>query len=68
MTKGIRAYFKKQKRSVRRQNHIARDLRTPKFKMRRVELDKPAVKNWKLEDEYCRNGRPDEVDDLSSVD
>lgn len=40
MVKGIRAYDNKNKRRIRRANHVAKDLRTPKYRIRRVENDK----------------------------
>lgn len=46
----------KDKRRVRIANHIARDLRTPKYKQRRVESGKPAklppeIEDWDTENE-----------------
>jgi hypothetical protein len=37
MTKGMRSYAKKQRRKIRRENHFARDLRSPIFHQRRIE-------------------------------
>jgi len=37
MTRGMDRYDAKQRRKVRRFNHIAKDLRTDKYRMRRVE-------------------------------
>jgi len=37
MTKGWKAYSEKERRKMRRVNHIAKDLRTPKYRMRRIE-------------------------------
>jgi len=37
VTKGMRFYPRKQRRSVRRQNHIARDLRSPLFRMKVID-------------------------------
>lgn len=34
---GLNKYSDKEKREMRRRNHIARDLRTPKFKPRVIE-------------------------------
>lgn len=34
---------------MRRENHIARDLRTPKYRQRRVE-DKKREKKWSIKD------------------
>lgn len=34
---GMRSVSRKQRRNVRRQNHIARDLATPKYRTRVVE-------------------------------
>ena len=40
MVRGLRAFDEKERRRQRRQNHIARDLRTPKYRQRRVEKNK----------------------------
>ena len=37
MVKGMRSYSSKERRKVRRANHAARDLRTPKYRQRIVE-------------------------------
>lgn len=37
MPRGMRSVPGKQRRNVRRQNHIARDLASPKFRMRVIE-------------------------------
>lgn len=37
MVKGIRSYSNKERRKVRRANHLALDLRTPKYGQRVVE-------------------------------
>jgi hypothetical protein len=37
MTKGMRSYAKKQRRKIRRENHFAKDLRSPIFRNRRIE-------------------------------
>ena len=39
MVKGMRSYDPKQRRRIRRQNHIHKDLRTPKYRQR-VEKNK----------------------------
>jgi hypothetical protein len=36
----MRSFTGKQRREQRRRNHIAKDLRTPKYKQRRVESKK----------------------------
>jgi len=52
MVKGIRGYDEKQRRRIRRANHIARDLRKPQFRMRRVEINKQdKYKNYEDYDE-----------------
>lgn len=38
---GLNKFNDKRKREMRRLNHIARDLRTPKYKQRRVERKMP---------------------------
>lgn len=48
MTKGVRSYPHKQRRSVRRQNHIARDLRSPIFRMRVIDK-RNSQDNWRKE-------------------
>lgn len=49
-SKGVDRYDDKEKRKVRRHNHIARDLRTPKFKQRIVEgkprTPPPEIEDW----------------------
>lgn len=45
MSKGIRKYDVKQRRAMRRRNHIARDLWTPEFRPRRTEKTKE-YDNW----------------------
>lgn len=40
MTKGMKAYERKARRSLRRKNHITRDLNTPKY-YQRVREGKP---------------------------
>lgn len=55
MTKhGIRFYVPKDRRRIRRQNHIARDLRTPKYRQRVVvEVNKEEPdKYWDYEDDF----------------
>jgi hypothetical protein len=55
MTKhGIRFYGPKDRRRIRRQNHIARDLRTPKYRQRVVvEVNKEEPdKYWDYEDDF----------------
>lgn len=37
---GLNKYSDKEKREMRRRNHIARDLRTPKFKQRIEKIKK----------------------------
>lgn len=37
MTKGMRSYPRKQRRSVRRQNHITRDLKSPLSRMKVID-------------------------------
>lgn len=54
MTKrhGLNKYEDKERRKMRRQhNHIARDLRSPKFRQQRVESqkNKKDKHNWKKE-------------------
>ena len=39
MGRGMNSFGDKQKRAMRRRNHIARDLRTEKYRQRRVELN-----------------------------
>lgn len=48
VTKGMRSYPRKQRRSVRRQNHIARDLRSPIFRMRVIDK-RNSQDNWRKE-------------------
>lgn len=38
---GLNRFNDKKKREMRRMNHIARDLRTPKYKQRRVDHKAP---------------------------
>lgn len=43
---GMSGYEDKERRKIRRENHIARDLRTPKYRSRRVEMNKdPKYRN-----------------------
>jgi hypothetical protein len=37
---GLNKYSDKQKREQRRRNHIARDLRTPKYRQKRIDKKK----------------------------
>jgi len=46
VTKGMRSYSRKQRRNVRRQNHIARDLRSPLFQMRVID-ERERQKDWR---------------------
>lgn len=54
MTKhGIRFYVPKDRRRIRRQNHIARDLRTPKYHQRVIDKkEEEEVKYWDYEDDF----------------
>jgi len=36
---GMNSYDQKQKRAMRRRNHVARDLRSDKYRQRRVESE-----------------------------
>lgn len=38
---GLNKFNDKKRREMRRFNHIARDLRTPKYKQRRIDHKKP---------------------------
>jgi hypothetical protein len=50
-TKGINKYDDKERRKVRRRNHIAKDLADPKFRPRII--DPRADEDWQWEvDEY----------------
>lgn len=40
MTKGIRSYANKQRRKIRRENHFARDLKSPIFRQRKIDRNK----------------------------
>lgn len=40
VTKGMRGYNQKERRKVRMQNHVARDLNTPKYHQRIREVKK----------------------------
>lgn len=40
MVKGLNSYENKDRRRIRRVNHAAKDLRSPLFRMRRVESKK----------------------------
>lgn len=49
---GLNKYSDKEKRKMRLQNHIARDLRTPKYRQRKVEVRKePRNKNWLIDED-----------------
>lgn len=53
MAKGLQAYGKKEKRAMRRRNHIALDLADAKYAQRVVrkrEKIKPSVKEWDDDD------------------
>jgi len=50
MVKGIRGYDEKQRRKIRRQNSVAKDLRTPKYRSRRVEINKDDKYPMRIED------------------
>lgn len=59
MGKGMNSYDDKRKRAMRRKNHIARDLRTEKYRQRKIELKKdkkPTGLRWQ---DFC----PDLYDD-----
>lgn len=45
---GMRSVPRKQRRNVRRQNHLARDLATPKYRIRVVER-KNSRDKWRKE-------------------
>lgn len=47
--RGLNAYDEKIKRQMRRLNHIARDLRSTKYRQRVVE---PKVAKWDESEEY----------------
>lgn len=52
MVKGLNAFEEKRRREQRRRNHIAKDLRTPKYQQRRVETNKQdKYKDYFTEDE-----------------
>ena len=48
---GLNRYTDKEKRKMRRHNHIARDLRTPKFRQRVVQRKKTEKWCWNDVDE-----------------
>jgi len=53
MTKhGMGFYSPKDRRRIRRQNHIARDLRTPKYHQRVIDKKEEEVKYWDYEDDF----------------
>jgi hypothetical protein len=57
MTKGIKSYNHKERRKVRRQNHLARDLRSPLSKQRRrnglrQEDEKFNYKDWNAYEDF----------------
>lgn len=54
MTKhGMGFYSPKDRRRIRRQNHIARDLRTPKYHQRVIDKkEEEEVKYWDYEDDF----------------
>lgn len=54
MTKGMNSYDSKQRRKIRRRNHVAKDLQTPKYRQRIKESKKPnkaapTIDEWKEE-------------------
>lgn len=51
--KGIRSYEPKERRKVRRRNHIARDLMSPKYNQRIREVDHKEDTSWRADlDDY----------------
>lgn len=48
MTKGLQAYGKKEKRAMRRRNHIALDLADRKYRQRVINKKevKPSAEEW----------------------
>lgn len=66
MVKGMNNYEGKDRGRIRRRNHIARDLATPKYRQRVKEGKKPQVDDgydWEDEvDEYFREREQEEND------
>lgn len=56
MTKGIRAYELKKRREIRRRNHIAYDLGSPKYRQRVVpskrRMKEVEADDWFDDEEY----------------
>ncbi len=50
MSKGLNSFDEKKRREQRRFNHIAKDLRTPKYRQRRIDNKK--TKDYDEEEEY----------------
>jgi superfamily I DNA and/or RNA helicase len=48
---GLNKYSDKERRKMRIQNRIARDLRTPKYRQRKVELKTKKTDRWSYIDE-----------------
>jgi hypothetical protein len=51
-TKGINNYDEKERRKVRRRNHIAKDLRNPKYRMRILEEKDSDDWQWEVDEYY----------------
>jgi hypothetical protein len=51
-TKGINNYDEKERRKVRRRNHIAKDLRNPKYRMRVLEEKDSDDWQWEVDEYY----------------
>jgi hypothetical protein len=60
MTKSPKRYDYKQRRAVRRRNHIARDLWEPKYRPRRVDNANRYEEDWREEvnDWYSTQDEP----------
>jgi len=50
MRHGMNAYSEKEKRAMRRRNHVARDLGKPKYRQRIVESKKDVWFDWEDEE------------------
>ena len=52
MTKGMNSYEHKERRRIRRKNHIARDLADNKYRQRRREGKRPPPPEPEIDDEW----------------
>lgn len=52
MGKGMRSYGRKQRREMRRRNHVAKDLHSPKYRQRKKEGKRKSEFNFREIEEF----------------